>query len=166
MDQSKIAHLNPQDYTHLPHAKQDFEGHEQTDVAIRPLVATLITIAVVIVVTVIGMWGFFRTMKYLSEKAPENQKFTAVETEGMAPRQVPAGMPELQGVPIKGANPNSPAKDTDEMRKKNAEILAGNMGMRPGMQPGTPIEKAMDEALAQKIFKTAGAAPASRPAAQ
>jgi hypothetical protein len=165
MDQSKIAHLNPQDYTHLPHAKQDFEAHEQTDVAIRPLVATLITIAVVIVVTVIGMWGFFNMLEYLAGKAPENQKFSDVETKGIAPRQVPAGMPELQGVPIAGANPNTPAKDTDEMRQKNAKTLAGQEGMRPGMQPGLAIDEAMNEALSKKIFKTAGA-PASRPAAQ
>src|SRR4051794_3068567 len=102
MEQSKIAHLNPDDYTHLPHAKQDFEAHEQTDVAIRPLIATLISIAVVILVTLVGMWGLFRTLEYMSKNAPENQKLTAVKTEEIPPRQVPTGMPELQGVAIEG----------------------------------------------------------------
>ena len=160
MDQSKIAHLNPKDYTHLPHADQDFEGHEQTDVAIRPLIATLIAIAVVIIVTAIGMWGFFRAMVYMSGNAAENQAMSDVEKIGS--RHVPEGMPELQGVAIGDQNPNSPAKDTDAMREKNKSILAGKEGLRPGMQAGLSIEEAMNEALAKKIFKTAGA-PAGKP---
>jgi hypothetical protein len=162
MDQSKIAHLNPQEYTHLPHAKQDFEAHEQTDVAIRPLVATLITIAVVIVVTVIGMWGLFKMMEHLAGKAPENQKMSTVETIGF--RKVPEGMPELQGVSTQGGNPNTPAEDTAKMKKQNAEVLAGQLPMRTGMPNGLKIEAAMDEALSKKIFKTASA-PATQPAA-
>ena len=161
MDQSKIAHLNPQDYTHLPHAQQDFEAHEQTDVSIRPLVLTLISIAVVIIVTAVGMWGLFQTLKYFSNNAPENQKLTAVETDTLDPRHGPEGYPELQGVAIRGANPDSPAKDTDAMRDTNKKILAGKEGMRPGMPPGLPIEEAMNEALAKKIFKTAGAPAAN-----
>jgi hypothetical protein len=164
MDQSKIAHLNPQEYTHLPHAQQDFEGHEQSDVSIRGLVITLITIALVIIITVIGMWGLFRTLDYMAGKAPENQRLSTVETIGF--RHGPEGYPELQGVPAQGGNRNSPALDTDAMRKKNADILAGKEGMRPGFKPGMDIEKAMDEALAKKIFKTAAAAPANGPAAQ
>src|SRR4051794_29220980 len=110
MDQSKIAHLNPKDYTHLPHADQDFEAHEQTDVAIRPLVATLITIALVIIVTVIGMWGLFRALAYMSGNMAENQAMSGVERIGF--RHVPEGMPELQGVSAQDGNPNSPAQDT------------------------------------------------------
>jgi hypothetical protein len=159
MDQSKIAHLNPQDYTHLPHADQDFEAHEQTDVAIRPLFWTLIAIAIVIIVTAIGMWGFFNMMKYLSSRSPENQAMSDVEKIGF--RHVPDGMPELQGVSAQDGNANSPAQDTDRMRGMNKEILGGKMGLRPGMQPGLPIEEAMNEALAKKIFKTA-AAPAAK----
>jgi len=160
MDQSKIAHLNPQDYTHLPHPQQDFEGHEQTDVAIRPLFWTLIAIALVIIVTAIGMWGLFRTLEYLSTGATENQAMSDVEKIGF--RHVPDGMPPLQGVSAQEGNPNSPANDTDEMRETNKKILAGKQGMRPGMQAGLPIEDAMTEALAKKIFKTAGA-PAGKP---
>jgi hypothetical protein len=163
MDQSMIAHLTPQDYTHLPHAAQDFEAHEQTDVAIRPLVWTLITIAVVIIVTAIGMWGFFSMMKYLSGNAAENQAMSDVERIGF--RHVPEGMPELQGVSAQDGNANSPAQDTDKMRETNRKVLAGKEGMRKGMQPGLPIEAAMDEALAKKIFKTA-AAPAAKPEAK
>jgi hypothetical protein len=163
MDQSKIAHLNPQEYTHLPHADQDFEGHEQTDVAIRPLIWTLIAIAVVIVVTAVGMWGLFQALKYLSGNAPENQALTDVEKIGF--RHVPEGMPDLQGVSAQDGNPNSPAQDTDAMRKHNVDMLAGKAPMRPGMPNGMDIEAAMNEALAKKIFKTAGA-PAAKPEAK
>jgi hypothetical protein len=163
MDQSKIAHLNPQDYTHLPHAKQDFEAHEQTDVAIRPLVATLIAIAVVIIVSVIGMWGFFEMMRHFADKMPENQRMSTVETIGF--RKVPEGMPDLQGVSTQGGNPNTPAEDTAKMKKHNAEVLAGQLPMRAGMPNGTKIEAAMEEALSKKIFKTASA-PTTQSAAQ
>ena len=163
MEQSKIAHLNPQDYTHLPHVDQDFEGHEQTDVAIRPLIWTLITIGVVIIVTAIGMWGFFSMMRYMSGQSAENQAMSDVEKIGF--RHVPDGMPELQGVSAQDGNANSPAQDTDKMRDMNKKILAGTEGMRKGMQPGMAIEAAMDEALAKKIFKTA-AAPAAKPEAK
>src|SRR3954454_15007199 len=96
MDQSKIANLNPQEYTHLPHADQHFEEHEQSDVAIRPLAWTLVAIVAIVVFTAIGMWGMFHVMKNVAEKDPENQALSTVESIG--PRQGPEGYPPLQGI--------------------------------------------------------------------
>jgi hypothetical protein len=152
MDKSKIENLDPSEYTHLPHAAQDFEGHEQTDVAIRPLVATLVAIAVVIVVSGIGMWGLFKVFYYVSQNSSDNQNVSNVPP---AIRRVPEGQPALQGVPAKGANPNMPSEDMDEMRKLNSLKLAGRAPMRDGIQPGMPIDEAMDKALASGTFKTA-----------
>lgn len=150
MDKSKIEHLNPQEYTHLPHAEQKFEDHEQTDVAIKPLVATLVTIAVVIVVTGVGMWGLFKAFEFGSGKFEQNQNQSNVVP---TTRQVPEGMPALQGVPAPGANPNLPAEDMKLMRESNQKRLAK-----------LELDKAMDEALAEKVFKTAK--PASATAAK
>src|SRR5437762_262787 len=104
MDKSKIANLNPQEYTHLPHSEQDFQGHEQTDVAIRPLIGTLVAIAVVIVVSAIGMWGLFQLFKHLSETASDNQPHSQLSQVEAPVRKVPQGYPELQGVPAKSQN--------------------------------------------------------------
>jgi hypothetical protein len=162
MDKSKIENLNPQDYTHLPHADQQFEGHEQTDVAIRPLVWTLVTIALVIVVSGIGLWGLFKVFKTVANTQTENQRFSKIEAEA---REVPAGYPPLQGIPTRSVNPRSPAQDMDELRIENTEILAGRKPMREGLAPGKAIDQAMDEALSKKIFKTQ-AAPAKQPQQQ
>src|SRR4051812_29946849 len=164
MDQSKIANLNPQEYTHLPHADQHFEEHEQSDVAIRPLVWTLIAIVAIVVFTAIGMWGMFHVLQTVAKNDPANGFNSAVERgDAMAPRHGPDGFPPLQGVTIRGGDPNSPAQDTLLMKKHNDEILAGHAPMRDGLKPGMPIEQAMDEALSRRIFKTAGA-PAHKPA--
>ena len=155
MDKSKIEHLNKQEYTHLPHAEQEFENHEQTDVSIRPLVGTLIAIAAVLVFSYLGMWGLFELFKWQTETAADNQRMTTV-----APsiRQVPEGLPALQGVPAPQANPRTAAQDMDRLRLRNAEVMNGQRPMRdereqPGMQAGMPIGRAIDEALEKKIFK-------------
>lgn len=165
MDKSKIENLNPQDYTHLPHADQNFDAHEQSDVAIRPLVGTLVAIAIVIAVSMVGMWGFFQLLHHWTSTASDNQKLSSLDP---SIRKVPDGLPALQGVPAEGANPNLPAQDWDVMRERNKEILAGHKGMRPGLEPGLPIEEAIDKALASGMFKTksnagGGAAPAGAP---
>lgn len=149
MEKSKIANLNPQEYTHLPHAEQHFEQHEQTDVAIRPLVLTLIGIAVLVAISTIGLWGMFELMKYISDRSSENQLISKIVPTA---RTVPPGYPALQGVPAAGQDPNTPAQDMEEMRKRNLQELAG-------------IEKVMDQALAQGIFKTAAKSPATQPSA-
>jgi hypothetical protein len=149
MDKSKIAHLNPQEYTHLPHADQHFEEHEQTDVAIRPLIATIIGIAVLVAVSAIGLWGMFELMKYVASKSSDNQQISKIEP---AVRTVPAGYPPLQGVPAPQQDPNTPAQDMAKMRKQNLHDLAG-------------IEKVMDQALAQGVFKTAAKSPSTQPSA-
>jgi hypothetical protein len=168
MDKSKIEHLNKQEYTHLPHAEQEFENHEQTDVAIRPLVATLVAIAAVLVFSYLGIWGLFELFKTQTENAPDNQRLTAVEARI---RQVPDGLPALQGVPAAQANPRTAAQDMDLLRQRNALVMKGEQPMRdgrqqPGMRPGMPIERAMEEAMERKIFKvrsaeTAGASGAA-----
>jgi hypothetical protein len=166
MDQSKIANLNPQEYTHLPHADQHFDEHEQSDVAIRPLAWTLVAIVAVVVLTAIGMWGMFEVLKRQANNDPANQKVSAVEWESIGPRQGPEGYPPLQGILSRDGNPNSPAQDTLQMKIENDAILAGDAPMRKGMKglkPGLNIEKAMDDALARGIFKTAGT-PAQKPA--
>src|SRR5688572_21649520 len=153
MDKSKIEHLNKQEYTHLPHAEQEFENHEQTDVSIRPLVGTLVAIAAVLVFSYLGMWGLFELFKWQTEIAADNQRMTTV-----APsiRQVPEGLPALQGVPAAQANPRTAAQDMELLRKRNALVMKGEQAMRterqqPGMHAGMPIERAIDEALEQKI---------------
>jgi hypothetical protein len=163
MDKSKIESLNPQEYTHLPHAEQHFEGHEQTDVAIRPLVWTLVSIGLIIVVSLIGMWGLFKVLKLMADKETENQQFSAVEAP---PREVPQGYPPLQGIPARSAHQLMPAGDMKVMKQENLEILAGKRPMRAGLPPGKPIDQAMDEALSKKIFKTGGAAPQQQKPAQ
>jgi hypothetical protein len=163
MHKSKIESLNPQEYTHLPHAEQHFEDHEQTDVAIRPLVWTLIGIASIIVVSGVGMWGLFNLYKHLNETAENNQPLSAVSTMS-DPRQVPQGMPDLQGVPAEGANPRSPAQDMNRMRQRNDKVLAGLEPMRDGMRPGMSIDAAMSQALESKIFKTAKGGATTAPA--
>ena len=155
MEKSKIANLNPQEYTHLPHADQHFEDHEQTDVPIRPLIATLISIALVVIITGIGMWGLFRAFEAFTNRMPENQQQSMV-----APieRHVPEEYPELQGITRGEANPNTPGQDMEEMRAQNAKILSGQAPLRAGekgMKPGMSIERAMEEALSRGIFKTA-----------
>ena len=162
MDQSKIQNLNPQEYTHLPHADQHFEDHEQTDVAIRPLVATLVAIALTVVVSAVGLWGLFELFEYMARNDEGNQNLSKVEP---AVRQVPQGYPELQGVPAAEANPNSPAQDMSKFRRHNDEVLAGREPMRTGLQPGLPIDDAMEKALKGGVFKTAQAGPATRPSA-
>src|SRR5688500_13854229 len=164
MDKSKIEHLNPQEYTHLPHADQKFEDHEQTDVAIRPLIWTLIGIAAIIVVSGVGLWGLFEFYEHLARDASDNQPMSEVSAIS-DPRQVPQGMPELQGVPADGANPRSPAQDMDRMREHNEKVLAGLAPMRDGLRPGIPIEQAMSQALERRVFKTsAGASAQTQPA--
>jgi hypothetical protein len=159
MDKSKIEKLNPQEYTHLPHAEQHFEEHEQTDVAIRPLVWTLVAIAVIIVVSAVGLWGLFRLFKTVADNQAENKRFSNVEAET---RTVPAGFPPLQGIPSRSTHERSPAQDMDQLRKDNVLILAGKKPMREGLPPGEPIDQAIDEALSRKIFKTAPAATQPR----
>jgi hypothetical protein len=158
MDKSKIENLDPKEYTHLPHEEQHFEDHEQTDVAIRPLIGTLIAIGVVIAVSMVGMWGFFVVLKNWSDKGADNRRMSNVEP---SIRQVPEGFPELQGVPAEGANPNLAAVDMAQMREQNKLILAGKAPMREGLKPGMAIEKAIDDALAKKIFKTGTAGAGS-----
>jgi hypothetical protein len=160
MEKSKIENLNPLEYTHLPHADQHFEDHEQTDVPIRPLVATLIAIALVVVITGIGMWGLFKVFEAIANRMPENQEQSMVEP---LERHVPDEYPELQGISLGTANSNSPAQDMELMRKRNAKILAGEAPLRDGekgMKTGMPIGRAMEEALSRGIFKTA---PATQP---
>ena|SRR5687768_4294520 len=163
MHKSKIENLNPQEYTHLPHAEQKFEDHEQTDVAIRPLVWTLIGIAGIIVVSGVGMWGLFEFYEYLNKNASDNQPLSEVSTIS-DPRLVPDGMPELQGVPTTD-NPRSPARDMELMRERNEKVLAGKAPMRDGIANGMPIEAAMAQALENRIFKTAKAGATTAPAA-
>jgi hypothetical protein len=134
---------------------QQFEGHEQTDVAIRPLVWTLVAIALVIVVSGIGLWGLFEVFKRVANTQAENKRYSNVEADA---REVPAGYPPLQGIPALSTNQRSPAQDMEAMKRDNEKILAGNMPMRPGLPNGKPIEAAMDEALSKKIFKTQPAA--------
>ena len=152
MDKSKIEHLNKQDYTHLPHAEQEFENHEQTDVSIRPLVATLAAIGIVLLVSYVGLAGLFQLFKMQTTSEGKNPRMTQVESPNV--RKVPEGFPELQGVPAPEANPNTPAQDMDKLRDRNALILSGREAMRPGMQPGMPIGQAMDQAMSRGIFKT------------
>ncbi len=161
MDKSKIEHLNPQEYTHLPHAEQKFEDHEQSDVAIRPLVGSLVLIGLTVVVTAVGIWGLFEVFEYVARNSPSNQNLSKIEP---TTRNVPQGYPDLQGVPAAGANPNSPAQDMKKFKAEQDKILAGEAPMRSGLKPGMPIDKAIDEALAKGIFKTA-AAPVTQPAA-
>ena len=160
MDKSKIDNLNPQEYTHLPHADQHFEDHEQSDVAIRPLVWTLVVIALVVIVTGIGMWGLFEVYKHMAKDEPENQRFSQVKALEL--RQVPEGYPPLQGVIAGSAHQRSPAQDMDQMRQDNVQILAGQKPMREGLRPGMPIDRAIDEALSRRIFKTAATQPAQQ----
>jgi hypothetical protein len=172
MDKSKIEHLNPQEYTHLPHADQKFEDHEQTDVAIRPLIWTLIAIALTIVVSAVGMWGLFEVFQTYFEAQQENQAQSNVEVNE---RLVPEGSPDLQGPVVRLDNvtgiptarqlddlrerSNSPAQDMDEMREHNRKILDGREPMRTSLQQaGLPIEVAMDKALASGMFKHESAA--------
>jgi hypothetical protein len=167
MHKSKIESLNPQEYTHLPHADQHFEDHEQTDVAIRPLVWTLVGIAAIIVVSGVGMWGLFEFYEHLNDTASDNQPLSEVSTIS-EPRLVPDGLPELQGIPT-SVNPRSPAQDMAVMREHNERVLAGKAPMREGLGHGLPIDEAIKQALDRKIFKTAGAgstAPATQPAQQ
>ena len=152
MDQSKIENLNPQEYTHLPHADQHFEGHEQTDVAIRPLVWTLVAIAVLVLVSGVGLWGLFKVFERVAKNQPENQRFSNVEA--VEAREVPKGYPPLQGIVARSGHERSPAQDMDVMRRENEEILAGRRPMREGLQPGMPIDRAIDEAMARKMFQT------------
>jgi hypothetical protein len=164
MEQSKIANLNRQEYTHLPHADQHFEDHEQTDVPIKPLVWTLVSIALIVIITAIGMWGLFEAFKALFGMMPENQQQSMVEP---LERKVPKDLPELQGISLGTANPNSPAQDMVLMQLNNEKILAGKAPLREGvtgMKPGMPIEQAMDEALHRGIFKTAPASEKTQPA--
>ena len=158
MDKSKIEHLNPQEYTHLPHAEQDFEAHEQTDVAIRPLTWTLVIIGVVVAVSMVGMWGLFEALKRVAQGQPENRRFSNVEA--VEAREVPEGYPPLQGIIARSANERSPAQDMEVMRERNEKVLAGEAPMREGLKPGMPIDRAIDEALSRRIFKTAGTQPA------
>jgi C4-type Zn-finger protein len=154
MDKSKIEHLNKQEYTHLPHAEQEFENHEQTDVAIRPLVVTLLVLAAVVAVSYVGMVGVFTLFDNMEKGSSSNPKLTNVEG-GI--RRVPEGFPALQGVQAKEANPNTPAQDMDQLRARNDAVLGGRVAMRDGIARGMPIDRAMDEAMSRKIFKTAGA---------
>jgi hypothetical protein len=162
MDQSKIKNLNPQEYTHLPHAEQHFEAHEQTDVAIGPLVATLIAIALTVIVSAVGLWGMFELLEYLARNDAGNQNLSKVEP---SVRKVPDGYPDLQGIPAADTNANSPAQDMVKFREHNDRVLAGEKPMREGLKAsGKSIEQVMDEALAGGMFKTA-AGPATRPSA-
>src|SRR5687768_6360840 len=145
MDKSKIEKLNPQEYTHLPHADQHFESHEQTDVAIRPLVWTLVSIAVIVSVSMIGMWGLFEVYKRVARDQPENKRFSQVEA--VERREVPEGYPPLQGIINRSGHEGSPAQDMEVMRRANVRILAGEAPMRAGLKPGMPIDRAIDEAL-------------------
>jgi hypothetical protein len=158
MDKSKIEKLNPQEYTHLPHADQHFEDHEQSDVAIRPLAWTLVVIALVVIVTGIGMWGLFKVFDHVAKNQPENQRFSQVKA--LEQRVGPEGYPPLQGVIAGSAHQRTPAQDMDQMRLDNAQILAGQKPMREGLKPGMAIDRAIDEALSRRIFKTAATQPA------
>jgi hypothetical protein len=155
MDKSKIENLNKQEYTHLPHAEQEFENHEQTDVAIRPLVWTLGVLAVVVAVTYVGMAGVFTLFDTMAQNSESNPQLTNVET---GVRHVPEGFPAIQGVPAAEANPNTPAQDMVEFRKRSDRVLRGEQGMLDGMKPGMPIDRAIDEAMSRQIFKTAAGA--------
>ena len=89
---------------------------------------------------------------------PENQRFSNVEA--VEAREVPQGYPPLQGIIARSANERSPAQDMEVMRAQNEKILAGEAPMREGLKPGMPIDRAIDEALSRRIFKTAGTQPA------
>lgn len=169
MDKSKIEHLDKQEYTHLPHAEQDFEAHEQTDVAIRPLVITLAVLAAVVAVTYVGMAGVFWLFDDMAQDSPDNPKLTNVKS---GVRLVPEELPALQGVPAPKANPNTAAQDMEQLRERNEAVMSGRLPIREGLAPGMPIDRAIDEAMSRKIFKTragsegegAGARPSSGPA--
>ena len=166
MDKSKIEHLNKQEYTHLPHAEQDFEAHEQTDVAIRPLVITLVVLAAVVAASYIGMAGVFTLFDNMEKDSANNPKLSNVDS-GI--RGVPEGVPPLQGVQAAEANPNTPAQDMELMRERNGQVMSGAEPMRKGLKPGMPIDRAMDEAMSRNLFKTraggaqGAAAPSTAP---
>lgn len=151
MDKSKIEHLNKQEYTHLPHAEQDFEAHEQTDVAIRPLVITLVVLAAVVAASYIGMAGVFWLFDKMEKESANNPKLSNVDS---GTRRLPEGVPPLQGVQAAEANPNTAAQDMELLRKRNGQVMSGAEPMRKGLKPGMPIDRAMDEAMSRKIFKT------------
>ena len=153
MDKSKIENLNPQEYTHLPHAEQHFEDHEQTDVAIRPLVVDARRHRAGRDRDGHRHVGAVRSVRARGEEAAGEP--AVLEGEGPGAAQGPEGYPPLQGIIAGSANQRTPAQDMDQMRRDNVQVLAGQKPMREGLKPGMPIDRAIDEALSRRIFKTA-----------
>jgi hypothetical protein len=138
-------------------------AHEGTDVAIRPLVIIGVGLVIFLIATCVFLVFLFELYSTV-----ENKGTTKVTAVTGAKVEVPENVPPLQGVP--GYHDNTPAKDMNEFRKKNQELLSGYSTASNGVARIPVVDKetgrgglAMDLALQRKLFPTAATQPAASP---
>ena len=128
---------------HVPHPDAHPEAHEHSDVPIRPLVISLVTIAATCLFTFgLVYWLFWN---YKGQQEALELKRTNVPAAKPA---VP--YPRLQGVP--GFSDKHPSVDMDDLRAEYARELNGYG--KAGEFARVPIERAMDLAIERGMFKT------------
>lgn len=129
-------------------------AHEGTDIRIRPLAYMVVGFLVFAVLTHIGLWILLDALK--SEQGGAEVRKT--ELENVSRDMVG---PKLQGEP--SLHENTPSEDMDSRRRYNEYLLQSVGPVEDPNLARIPIDRAMDLALKQQIFKTGGA---TRPAGQ
>ena len=140
---------------HVPHPDAHPELHEHSDVPIRPLVWALVSIAALCVVSFVLLYFLFG--RYDRQQKAQEVPRTAVP--GAKPA-VPE--PRLEGIP--GYSDNRERQEVGVLKARYERELH-SYAPGEGGTAAIPIERAMDLALEQKLFKTASP-PATNPAGQ
>ena len=133
---------------HIPHPDAHPERHEHSDVPIRPLAISLAAIAVTLTLMFWFLYVLF--FHYKGEQEALELKRTNVPEA-----RPPVPGPRLQAVP--GFNDKHPKEDMKDLREVYREELEGYGKTADGFAR-VPVERAMEMALQQGIFKTSGQA--------
>ena len=129
---------------HVPHPDAHPERHEHSDVPIRPLVISLVAIAVVL-----SLMFWFLHALFFHYKG--QQEALEVKRTNVPDAKPPITRPRLQGVP--GFNDKPSSVEMKDLREAYREEL-DTYGKTPDGFARVPIDRAMDMALEKGIFKT------------
>lgn len=137
-------------------AEMPEHAHEGTDVNIRPLVITGAVLVGSLITTVVLLVFLF---KYFSGQTGDERAPSAVRNVTV---EVP--QPRLQGIPDPGFNTAVPRVEMEAWRKMNENALTTYSKADAEGFARIPVNRAMDLALQQNLFKIAP--PATEAASQ
>jgi hypothetical protein len=169
-DQKKSPSMQPSGKLEAAPAGHPAHAHEGTDVAIMPLVMSLVAL-IVLAIFVLGLtYGIFRATEHAQVSAQDFQSGLTTKFEGSDEKPMVRELPQeprIQGIP--GFHGNNPAQDMQAFAMRNNVELGdpethkyGYVAAEGDRPARIPVERAMLMLLERKVFKVAG--PTSQPA--